>query len=107
MPEQPQKFQYKRQPALPRKIIGINPETDIRVRIIGHIIDKSDGVLVVDDGSAKSEIMTDDFDAFDMDDLVRVFARVLPLENGYELRAEIIQKLNSMDMDLYRKVYGE
>ncbi len=107
MPEQPQKFQYKRQPAVSRKINDINPETDVRVRIFGHVIDKTEGVLVVDDGSAKSEIMTDDFDAFDMDDLVRVFARVLPLENGYELRAEIIQKMNSMDMDLYRKVYGE
>ena len=107
MPEQPHQFQYKRQTAVSRKIIGINPETDIRVRILGHIIDKSDGVLVVDDGSAKAEIVTDDFDAFDIDDTVRIFCRVLPLENGYELRAEIIQKLNSMDMELYRKVYGD
>ncbi len=100
-------FQYKRQPAVPRKITDINPETDIRVRVLGHVIDKSEGVLVVDDGTSKSEIITDEFDAFDVDDLVRIFARVLPLENGYELRAEIIQKMNSMDMELYKKVYGE
>ncbi len=103
----PEQFQYKRQAAMPRKIVEINPETDIRVRILGHIIDKSDGVIIVDDGSSKSEIITEEFDAFDVDDLVRVFARVLPLENGYELRAEIIQKLNNIDMELYRKVYGE
>ncbi len=102
-----EKFQYKRQPAVPRKISEINPEKDIRVRVIGHIIDKSEGVLVVDDGSSKIEIITDQFDAFDVDDAVRLFCRVLPLESGYELRAEIIQKINNLDMDLYRKVYGD
>ena len=102
-----QQFQYKRQPAIPRKISDINPEKDIRVRILGHVIDKSEGVLVVDDGSSKMEIITDQFDAFDIDDMVRLFCRVLPLEQGYELRAEIIQKANNLDMELYRKVYGE
>ena len=107
MPEQPQKFQYKRQPAHLRKIADINPETDVRVRIFGHVIDKTEGVLVVDDGSAKAEVISDQFDAFDIDDTVRIFARVLALEQGFELRAEIIQKMNEMDMELYRKVYGE
>jgi len=100
-------FQYKRQPAVLRKITDINPESDIRVRILGHVIDKSEGILVVDDGTSKAEIVTDKFDAFDIDDLVRIFCRVLPLEQGYELRAEIIQKLNNIDMGLYKKVYGE
>ena len=99
-------FQYKRQPAILRKITDINPESDVRVRILGHAIDKSEGVLVVDDGTSKAEIVTDEFDAFEIDDLVRVFCRVLPLEQGYELRAEIIQKLNNIDMELYKKVYG-
>jgi len=99
-------FQYRRQPASPRKVSEINPERDIRVRILGHVIDKSDGMLVVDDGSSKAEIITNEFDAFDIDDLVRVFCRVLPLEQGYELRAEVIQKMDKMDMDLYKKVYG-
>src|SRR3989338_3514809 len=102
-----QQFQYKRQSAISRKISEINPEKDIRVRILGHVIDKSEGILVVDDGSAKTEIITDQFDAFDVDDMVRLFCRVLPLEQGYELRAEIIQKANNLDMELYRKVYGE
>ena len=65
-------FQYKRQPAVQRKIVDINPETDVRVRILGYVIDKSDGVLVVDDGSSKAEVITDEFDAFDIDDLVRL-----------------------------------
>ncbi len=102
----PEQFQYKRQPASPRKIVDIDPEKDVRVRIFGHVIDKVDGIIVVDDGSSKVEIMTDEFDAFDIDDVVRAFCRVLPLEQGYELRAEIIQKLNNMDTDLYKKVYG-
>ena len=90
-----------------RKIGDIDPERDIRVRILGRVIDKAEGVIIVDDGSSKAEIIAEEFDAIDVDDVVRAFCRVLPLEQGYELRAEIIQKLNNLDMELHRKVYGE
>ena len=101
-----EKFAYRRMAAAPRRISEIEPEKDIRVQILGRVIDKTDGTLVIDDGSAKAEIIVDENNA-DISDVVRVFARVLPLEEGFELRAEIVQDMSQLDMDLYKKVYGK
>ncbi len=98
-------FQYKRLPATPKKISQINPEKDVRIRLLGKIIDKTDGTIILDDGSATATIVTDG--TCEINDTIRVFARVLPLEEGYELRGEIIQNVNNLDMELYKKIYGE
>ena len=107
-PAQTQGFQFRRMPAVSRKIADINPEKDIRVRLLGRVIDKYDGTIVVDDGTAKAEIVVEDtnvkFDDIKSGDLIRVFARVLPLETSYELRAEIVQDMNGMDMELHKKI---
>jgi hypothetical protein len=100
-------FQYRRHPALARKIAEINPESDIRVRLLGKVADKSDSSFIMEDDSGRAEIIADDIDLiFNKDDLVRVFARVLPLEDGFELRAEIIQDMSKLDMDLYKKFHA-
>ena len=105
--KQAQPFQYRRFPAVPRKIKEISPEKDIRVRILGRVIDKYNGTVVVDDGSTKAEIIVEEkFDSISANDIVRIFCRVLPLETSYELRAEIVQNMNDLDMDLYKKIYG-
>lgn len=96
---------FRRLPAILKRVTNINPEKDVRVRILGRVIDKADGTIVVDDGSSTAQIVTDA--QCEVDDMVCVFARVLPLEDGYELRGEIVQNKNSMDMALYKKVYGE
>ncbi len=101
-----EKLMYKRASAQLKRISEIEPEKDIRVQILGRVIDKTDGTLVVDDGSTKAEIVTDDSTA-QTGSLVRVFARVLPLEEGYELRGEIVQDMSRLDLDLYKKVYGK
>ena len=59
----------------------------------------------MDDGTSTAQIVTDA--SCEIDGLVCVFARVLPLETGYELRGEIVQNRNGLDIDLYKKVYGE
>jgi len=97
-------FRYKRASALPRHITEINPEKDIRVRLLGRVIDKGDGVIVVDDGSSSAEIVVDNNEYVRVGDVIRVFARVLPLETGYELRAEVIQNMNDLDLNVYRKL---
>ena len=98
-------IRYKRLAAVVKKIADINPEKDVRIRILGRVIDKQDGTIVVDDGSSTCQIVTDG--SCEVDDAVCVFARVLPLEDGYELRGEIVQVKNGLDMGLYKKVYGE
>ncbi len=100
-------FQYRRHPALPRKIAEINPESDIRVRLLGKIMDKKNDSFIIEDESGKAEIIAEDMEiSFNKEDLVRVFARVLPLEDSFELRAELIQDMNKLDMDLYKKFHG-
>ena len=59
---------------------------------------------MVDDGTTTAQVITDA--TCEINDLVCVFARVLPLEDGYELRGEIVQNKNGMDMSLHKKVYG-
>ncbi|MBI2076398.1 MAG: hypothetical protein HYT72_04075 [Candidatus Aenigmarchaeota archaeon] len=98
-----EQFKYRRAPATPRRISEINPEKDIRVRLLGRVIVKDNGTLIIDDGTGKAEIIVENQDA-DINDLVRVFTRVLPLEEGFELRAELIQKMNGLDIDLYKKI---
>jgi hypothetical protein len=99
-------FQYRRFPAIPRTVDSINPEKDIRVRLLGKIIDSSNGTIVIDDGSGNAEVIIEENMSASTGDLVRVFCRVLPLETGYELRAEILQPMNGFDMDLYKKIRG-
>lgn len=104
---EPGTFQYKRMVAASRKISDINPEKDIRVRLLGKIIDKYNGIVVVDDGTGKAEIIVEEnIDKINMNGIVRAFCRVIPLENGYELRAEIINNMSSLDIELYKKIYG-
>ncbi len=95
---------FKRAPAAYRKISGIKPEQDIRVRLLGRVIGKGDGTIVIDDGSSRADIVTEETDA-GINDIVRVFARVLPLESGFELRAEFVQKMEKLDLDLYNKIF--
>lgn len=98
--------QFKRAPAVYRKIAEIEPEKDIRVRLLGRVIGKSDGMAVIDDGTGRADIVTEEFSA-DTNDIVRIFARVLPLETGYELRAELVQKMDKLDLELYEKIFGD
>jgi hypothetical protein len=101
-----EEFQFRRLPAVEKKISGINPEKDVRVRILGRVIDSSDSTLVIDDGSAKAEVVLDSESGVVMNQLVRVFCRVLPLETGFELRGEIVQDMNRLDINAYRKAIG-
>jgi len=98
-------FQYRRLPAKDKMIADIEPEKDIRVRIFGRVIDVSNGVLVVDDGSSNSQIALGNLSVdVNPGDMVRVFARVLPVEEGFELHAEIVQNMKGLNVELYKKV---
>lgn len=101
------RFQYRRMPAVLRRVSDINPETDVRVRLLGRVIDKAEGAAFIDDGTGTAQvILEENIDKLNTNDVVRVFCRVLPLESGYELRGEIIQDMRALDLDLYRKIVG-
>ena len=92
-------FEYRRHPAVQRRIADIR-EDDVRVRLLGRVLGRENGTIILDDGTSTAEIVSD----ADATGVVRVFARVLPLENGYELRAELVQDMNRLDTELHRRV---
>lgn len=89
----------RRLPAIDKQISEIT-DKDIRVRITGSVIDKGDGFIVVDDGTGKIKVSFDG----ETSDIVRVFGRVIPLENGFEINGEIIQDMSKLDLNLRKKV---
>ena len=97
-----ERFQ-RRLPSVERKISGIRPE-DVRVKILGTVIDKNGGRLVVDDGTGKIEVVFDGPVDVQVNQLVRVLGRVIPLEEGFELQSEILQDMSLLDMELLKKV---
>jgi len=108
---------FHRAPATPRTLGAIDLETDIRVRLLCRVIDKTVTGVIVEDipqppvGSVPApqlEVMLEQdlLASLKRDDIVRIFARVLPLESGFELRGEILQDASGLDIDLYKKLYS-
>lgn len=97
----------RRLPAIERIISELNPDKDVRVRLLGTVIGNSDSTLVIDDGSGRVEIAFDDSNAISGiadSAMVRVIARILPLTDGFECRGECVQVLNNFDIKLWRRV---
>ena len=94
--------EIRRFPALQKQISKIN-ETDIRVSVLGTIIDKQDDFIMVDDGTGRMRISFQTI-KFDLNQIVRVFGRVIPTPNGCELQGEVIQDMSKLDLNLFKKI---
>lgn len=96
----------KRLPAK-EKLISEIAQNDIRVRVLGTVIDRSEGSVVVDDGSGRLEIFLDgqpfESDAMSLGKMARIVTRVLPITGGFEARAECVQNMSGFDVELYRR----
>jgi len=70
-------FGFKRFPSTERKVSDIGPD-DVRISIIGTIIDKGDGKLTIDDGTGSINVFTEDEKTknFSIGNRVRVIGRV-------------------------------
>ena len=83
---------------------------DERVRIVGLVIDKKDAEFVLDDGSGQITVLFDDpalTEGISTGSKVRVFGMPLNAGDVRELRAEIIQKVDRLDLELYEEVRRE
>ena len=90
-----------------RKIVEINPETDFRVKIMGIVVDKKDDTIVVDDGTDKVKEFVDlpsILDKVNVNHLVAVFGATIPTDLGIDIKANVIQNLTGLDINLYKKV---
>lgn len=95
-------FQVKRRlPAVEKSISEINQQ-DIRVKLLGMIIDRTESSIILDDGSGKIEIFFDNVPEI-KGNLIRVIARVFPLIDGLECRGEVVQNLEGFDISLYKR----
>ena len=90
-----------------RKIPEINPDVDLKVKILGFVVDKKDDTIVLDDGSGKIKVfvdMPDMMEKIEINRLVRVFGSTLPTEDGFEIKADAVQDLSNLNINLYKKV---
>jgi hypothetical protein len=93
----------RRLPSIEKSIADIQPETDVRVRLIGTVIDTNPSSIVIDDGSGKAEIYFGEEVNVNPGQFVRVITRILPLIDGFECRGEALQILDGFNLDLYKK----
>jgi hypothetical protein len=93
----------RRMPSVFKKVSDIRPE-DMRISVIGTVIDKADDGIVVDDGTGKIDVTLDSPTQVEVKALVRVFGRVFPSEGGFHIQGEIVQDMKGLDMQLLKKV---
>ncbi|MFH1474178.1 MAG: replication protein RepA [Candidatus Aenigmatarchaeota archaeon] len=89
--------------AVEKRIEEIQPELDVRVRLMGTVIDVAHNSIVIDDGSGKIDISFERDPLVKEGQLVRVITRVLPLIDGFQCRGEAVQTLDGFNIDLYNK----
>ena len=90
-------------PSIEKSIIDIHPETDVRVRLIGTVIDTGSNSVVIDDGTGKVEVYFEDEPKVRQGQLIRVITRIIPMIDGFESRGEAIQTLEGFNLELYKK----
>ncbi|MFP4116463.1 MAG: hypothetical protein ACLFQ8_01840 [Candidatus Aenigmatarchaeota archaeon] len=96
----PRDEERRRAPAIHKKIDSIEEE-DIRVAIIGTLVDRGETKVVVDDGTGSMDVSFDlskDLGRFEEGNLVRVVGKP---SNG-SLDGEAIQDFEDFDVELYR-----
>jgi hypothetical protein len=92
----------RRVAAVERNIADIKPE-DIRVKLVGTVLDSQGERVVLDDGTGKIDVVFQEPVSVSSK-IVRVFGRAVPVGDGFELQGEIVQPLDGFDMELWKKV---
>ena len=97
------------EPAKPRKVSEIKTG-DERVRVVGLVVDTKDTELVLDDGSGCITVIFNDpalTRGLEVGSKVRVFGSPLNVADTHELHADIIQRLDALDLEIYDQVRHE
>lgn len=98
-----------RRPARPRKISEIKIG-DERVMVVGLVVDKKEAEFTLDDGSGHLTVIFDDpavAGAVEIGSKIKVFGTPLGVAGTNELHAEIVQKVDALDLGLYEEVRRE
>ncbi len=84
--------------------------SDEKVQVVGLVVDKSESDIVLDDGSGQLPVILEDRNlssGVEIGSKVRVFGNPMEAEGGIELRAEILQRIDSLDFKLNERVREE
>jgi len=96
-------------PAVDRKISEIKIG-DMGIRVVGLVVDRKEAELVLDDGSGQITVFFDDpalATGIEVGSKVRVFGTPLNVGGKHELQAEIIQRVDKLDLELYDEARRE
>jgi len=99
----------RKAPAGNRKISEIKIG-DTRIRVVGLVVDKKEAELVLDDGSGQITVFFDDpalATGIEVGSKVRIFGTPLNVGGKHELQAEIIQRVDKLDLELYDEARRE
>ncbi|HPR42426.1 MAG TPA: hypothetical protein PK718_07800 [Candidatus Methanofastidiosa archaeon] len=84
----------------PAKVVWIKDiSSSARASVVGAIIRKDDMEMVIDDGTGQVTVLLSEETPLKVTDKVRVIGRVY----GNTIEAEVIQDMNDLNTDLYRK----
>ncbi len=105
MPDDIVEERKKRRVAVERKIADI-AEGDVRVAVVGTVlsIDKQTLVFTIEDPSGQLTVLATNEESLSkvsVGNVVRVIGIVLPFDEGFELRAEIIQDFKDLSPELF------
>ncbi len=90
-----------------KKITEINPEVDLKVKIMGFVVDKKDDTIIIDDGNDKVRVFVDIpnvIERININQMVKVFGSTLPTDEGFEIKADAIQDLSNLNINLHKRV---
>ncbi len=98
--------QFQNIAAVERKVSEIDPENDVKVRVLGTIVSKSESGFMLDDGTGAVQVFINSALLKDIEEkkLVRVFAKVAPNSEKFDLNAEIVQDMGKLNIKTYEKV---
>lgn len=100
---------FHRTPARDRKISEIKIG-DTYVRVVGVVVEKKEAELVLDDGSGHISVFFDDPSLvadLNVGCKVRVFGIPHQVGEMHELHADIVQRMDGLDLELYERVKRE
>ena len=92
----------QRMPTKERKISDID-SGDPRVSIVGTVVDFSNNIVAVDDGTGKIDASFEEIPEVKTGQLVRIFGRAIAVEGGHEIQGEVCQDFSGADIGLWRK----
>ena len=108
--EAPLRTVWAQGPARPATIQQVYEGLRGRVRLVGLVLNKEEDRFILDDGTGSIRIVMEDLDLLNLimpGTEVRVIGRVLASgdKENPEIVGELIQKMEKLDLTLYREVY--